>query len=234
MGIDIQDHGEQNRVDIPPTAMPGDMKVVLHGNHNHFTLNGAIQPKTRCLIDIQGDHNSITLGTETSFGRESKMKVLGDYNSILIGDTCHGHIKLRIQTTGATFQLGDDATMLEPRFVIQEPYRIVVGKDCLFSRDVWVSVSDMHGIFDIETGERVNAGRDVIIGDHVWFGHHTKVLKGVQIGSGSVIGTGAVVTKDIPENCVAAGTPAKVTRERIYWTRDIEGKTLYPSRAPHR
>lgn len=41
------------------------------------------------------------------------------------------------------------------------------------------------------------------------------ILKGVSIGSGSVIAAGSVVTKDVPENCVAAGNPAKVVKENL-------------------
>ena len=52
----------------------------------------------------------------------------------------------------------------------------------------------------------------VIIGDHVWIGANSIILKGVSIGTGSTIAAGSVVTKDIPENCVAAGNPAKVVK----------------------
>jgi acetyltransferase-like isoleucine patch superfamily enzyme len=52
------------------------------------------------------------------------------------------------------------------------------------------------------------------IGDHVWIGTGAIILDGVTIGAGAIIGAGAVVTKDIPENAIAAGVPAKVIRLR--------------------
>lgn len=52
----------------------------------------------------------------------------------------------------------------------------------------------------------------VTIGDNVWIGANAIILKGVKIGSGSIISAGAVVTKDVPENCIAAGNPAKVVK----------------------
>ena len=110
-------------------------------------------------------------------------------------------------------------------FGLREPYQLIVGKDCMFAGEVWLSVTDWHPIYDLDTGKRVNAGGDIIIGDHVWLGAQSKVLKGVHIGQGSVIGTGSIVTDNIPENCLAVGVPAKVVRERIYWTRELEGKT---------
>ena len=55
--------------------------------------------------------------------------------------------------------------------------------------------------------------KPVLIGDNVWIGANAIILKGVRIGSGSVIGAGSVVTKDVPENCLAAGNPARIIKE---------------------
>jgi acetyltransferase-like isoleucine patch superfamily enzyme len=55
--------------------------------------------------------------------------------------------------------------------------------------------------------------RDVVIGDNVWIASGAIILPGVRIGSNSVIAAGAVVTRDVPENVVAAGVPAKVVRQ---------------------
>lgn len=53
----------------------------------------------------------------------------------------------------------------------------------------------------------------VTIGDNVWIGANVVVLPGVTIGENSVIGAGSVVTKDIPANVIAFGSPCKVYRE---------------------
>lgn len=50
------------------------------------------------------------------------------------------------------------------------------------------------------------------VGDNCWFGANVSVLPGVTIGSGCVIAAGSVVTKDIPENSMAAGVPAAVKK----------------------
>ena len=65
-------------------------------------------------------------------------------------------------------------------------------------------------------------GIPVTVGDNVWIGGNTVILPGVTVGSNVVIGAGSVVSKDIPDNTIAAGNPCKVIREitdedRIYY-----------------
>jgi acetyltransferase-like isoleucine patch superfamily enzyme len=52
----------------------------------------------------------------------------------------------------------------------------------------------------------------VTIGDDIWIGANTTIIAGVSIGKHSVIGAGSVVTKDIPDYCVAVGNPARVIK----------------------
>lgn len=56
--------------------------------------------------------------------------------------------------------------------------------------------------------------RPVTIGNDVWIGAHSVVLRGATIGDGAVIGANSVVIGNIPANTIAAGSPAKVLRER--------------------
>jgi acetyltransferase-like isoleucine patch superfamily enzyme len=55
---------------------------------------------------------------------------------------------------------------------------------------------------------------DIIIGDDVWLGFGVIVLNGVHIGNGAIVGAGSVVTKNISENCIAIGNPARVIKTR--------------------
>ena len=54
----------------------------------------------------------------------------------------------------------------------------------------------------------------ISVGDGAWLGYRVTVLQGVNIGAGAVIAAGSVVTRDIPENAIAGGVPAKVLRFR--------------------
>ncbi|MDI6838028.1 MAG: acyltransferase, partial [Rhizobiaceae bacterium] len=50
---------------------------------------------------------------------------------------------------------------------------------------------------------------------------NVRVLKGVVIGDGSIIGTCSVVTKDIPPESLAIGTPARVVRDGVTWSHEL-------------
>lgn len=60
---------------------------------------------------------------------------------------------------------------------------------------------------------RAGVPKPVVIGNNVWLGYSSIILKGVHIGENSVIGSGSIVTKDIPANCIAAGNPCRVIKQ---------------------
>lgn len=68
-----------------------------------------------------------------------------------------------------------------------------------------------------DTNKRIDeqgiSTQPVVIGDDVWIGANAVILPGVTVGSHSVVAAGAVVTKDVPENCVVGGVPAKIIKQ---------------------
>lgn len=101
--------------------------------------------------------------------------------------------------------------------------KIVIGRDCMFSWNNTILGSDGHAIFDVTTGKRTNweESAPLVIEDHVWIGAGCTILPKVKIGSGSIIGAASVVTKSVPNNCIAVGSPAKVIRKNIAWSRNV-------------
>lgn len=91
---------------------------------------------------------------------------------------------------------------------------IRLGRKCLLGPRVTITASN----YGIERGtpvmDQAKIERDIIIGDDVWLGAGAVVVAGVRIGNGAVVGAGAVVTKDVPENAVVGGVPARVIGER--------------------
>lgn len=85
--------------------------------------------------------------------------------------------------------------------------RITIGDHVRCGANTLITDGDWHS-----NDPRAGSPMPVHIGDHVWLGVNVIVLKGVTIGRNSVIGAGSVVTKDVPENVVAAGNPCRVLR----------------------
>jgi maltose O-acetyltransferase len=87
---------------------------------------------------------------------------------------------------------------------------ITIGKKTLIAPGVHIYTA-RH---PLELAERLQWEdvAPVVIGDNCWIGGHVTILPGVTIGDRSVIGAGAVVTKDIPPDCLAVGNPARVVK----------------------
>ena len=94
-----------------------------------------------------------------------------------------------------------------------EPYLITVGKNCLFAdgvrfitHDGGVMVLKNLGYFDKSTDKLGT----ITIGNNVYVGMGAIIMPSVRIGDNVIIGAQSVVTRDVPDNCVAAGIPAHV------------------------
>ncbi len=105
--------------------------------------------------------------------------------------------------------LGDNV-LVSPGTRIISSFGIEIGSNTMIASDVYISDSDWHGIYD-RTSEAGQA-KPISIGENVWLGLGAIVGKGVTIGRNSIVGAGSVVTKDIPENVIAAGNPCRVVR----------------------
>ena len=69
-----------------------------------------------------------------------------------------------------------------------------------------------HPLNRLERAVGLEFAYPITVGNDVWFGGGVLVMPGVTIGNNVVIGAGSVVTKDIPDNVIAAGNPCKVVR----------------------
>ena len=224
MTVTIDEAGRGNVVEVDRATIFGNLEVRVRGNGNAVRIGagcGTREETQTLLIEVEGDGNEIDLGQRVRLGKTGHVQVLGHRNRVRLGDRCTGQMNVRVKSSGSSFSMGSHTTAVGARFFVREGAQIRIGEDCMFSANVRIFVTDMHPIFDLASGERINPGADVTIGDHVWLGFQTTVLKGANVGSGSVIGTGAVVSGDIPENCVAGGVPASVLRRDVFWTREM-------------
>ena len=100
---------------------------------------------------------------------------------------------------------------------LAEGRNIIIGDRCWLSHPIEFHTLDWHLIYDGQTNQRINHSKSIYIGDHVWIGADTYILKGTQIFSGSIIGARSTVTKQYYSNTINAGNPAKEIKSNVFW-----------------
>jgi acetyltransferase-like isoleucine patch superfamily enzyme len=199
----------------------------IKGRGNYVKFRGAILK--RCVIDICGSNNRVDIAPECVLSGVL-FRVRGDGNTIKIGARSQivRGAELYCEDTNGTLNIGEHVAIQWVHIAVTEGGRVDVGHDSLFAYDVDIRNGDSHSIYDGVSGERLNFGADVLIGERVWIGVGAKILKGVSIGRDSVVATGAVVTKSVPDQCIVAGNPARVVRDNIRWSydRNAQNKTF--------
>ena len=89
---------------------------------------------------------------------------------------------------------------------------VTIGDYCQMAPNVAIYTAG-HPIHPATRNSTYEYGKAITIGDNVWIGGNTVICPGVHVGDNSVIGAGSVVTKDIPDWCVATGNPCRVLRK---------------------
>jgi len=123
-------------------------------------------------------------------------------------------VVLRTLRPGAIIHIGADTGISGG--TICSAISITIGTGCLFGANVTVVDTDFHPINP--NNRRYNNNpcdikcAPVVIGDNVFLGTGSIVMKGVTIGKNSIIAAGAVVSRSIPPNSIAAGNPAVVVK----------------------
>lgn len=170
-------------------------------------------PQCRLLrrpIYIRGK-KSFSPGKNLTLGRFCRFDLEGHKITLQIGDNC---------------QFGDFTHIVALEHVF-------IGHNVLIASKVFISDTS-HGYYkgvqtdspSIPPNLRKLVSSPVTIGNNVWIGENVVILSGVNIGNGVIIGANAVVTRDISDNCMVVGQPAKVIKrynekEKV-WERSYE------------
>ena len=118
---------------------------------------------------------------------------------------------------GGSIVIGENVGMSQATLVAKN-VDITIGNYVKLGGGVKIYTTDFHCIDFMKRRDSKVDMKDrkcapVSIGDDCFIGAGTIILKGVTIGARSIIGAGSVVTKDIPEDCIAAGNPCKIIRQ---------------------
>ncbi|QKE75847.1 acetyltransferase [Arthrobacter citreus] len=148
---------------------------------------------------------NLTLETESSI-RENLIKQLfgstGD--SIYIEPTFRCDYGYNIHV-GENFYANFDC-------VILDVCPVHIGVNCFMAPGVHIYTAT-HPLDPVERASGAEYGKPVTIGDNVWVGGRAIINPGVKVGNNVVIASGAVVTKDVPDNVVVGGNPARIIKE---------------------
>lgn len=122
---------------------------------------------------------------------------------------------------GENISIGEN-TFINCNCMFSDDNKVTIGKNVMIAPGVQI-YSVTH---PVKASERIKGAeakglpfntytKPVHIGDNSWIGGNSIILPGITIGKNVVVGAGSVVTKDIPDNCLAVGNPCKVIRENI-------------------
>ncbi|WP_058969120.1 acyltransferase [Type-D symbiont of Plautia stali] len=196
------------------------MKVHDLGVNNKIVLSN-IPPvfKRDVEVTIKGNNNKIVFG-EGVTGKKLTIDINGDDNRILIGKKCVVNGSLSAKSNRNMISIGKFTTIGDARIECEYETEIILGSDCMLSRDIVIRSGDSHSIIDINTGKRINHAKSVNIGDHVWIGYNANVGKGSVIKKNTIVGLGSYVNKAFSTgNVILAGVPAKIVKENVIWDR---------------
>lgn len=120
-----------------------------------------------------------------------------------------GYTYIEARGPESSISFGEQTHVNNGAAIVSEGPGIAIGRRCLIGPGVHIYDSDFHPLKAAERGVSAPRTAAVRIGDDVFIGSAAIVLKGVEIGVGSVIGAGAVVIADVPANAIVAGNPAR-------------------------
>ena len=192
-------------------------------------------PNLTCVYNENRLYKDIIYNIVTERGTGNKIIIEEGggitYSNIYFGgNNCVLHIgkntnlrdcRVRFENNGGQIFIGDNTTAESGcEFASCEGKSVNIGNDCMLANNVDIRNTDSHSILN-NKGERINPAADIMIGNHVWIGIRSLILKGAKIPNNCVVGAQSMVTSSLKttENALIAGSPAKVIKDGINWDR---------------
>ena len=195
----IKNDGSRNLI----SSIPG-VSINFHGINNHIVIYEGTKFTNCAMILISNMHIEIK---KSNFGIVN-LKIFGNHSDVSIGNnfSCWG-VEIRYKEKNTTVKIGDN---------------------CMFSEDILIYPTDVHTIYDQSTGELLNLGKPITIGNHVWCNRDVKILKGSVVGNDVVIAANSLVNKSFfnDNNVILGGQPAKILKRNINWSRETPWEYL--------
>ena len=157
-------------------------KIIFKGSNNFLYCDESITLQD-CNLNFAGDNSIIFLSNSV---HPYRLNVLINNNSVLYFGSNNFFNTQSIVT-----------------IYLSEEKHFFCGNNGMFSTGIFFRNADPHLIYDSKTYKRLNKTKSIYLGDHVWIGQNSLILKGTKIDSGSIIGGGSVISgKHISHNTV--------------------------------
>lgn len=125
-----------------------------------------------------------------------------------------------LECTGVFTELGEgliigDNVGISPNAFLSVRGELTIGSDTIIGPGVSI-IAENHNFDRLDIPVRLQGAnrRGIHIGSNVWIGANVTILDGVTIGDNAILAAGCVVTKDVPDNAIFGGVPAKLIRMR--------------------
>ena len=197
-----------------------EMKEILermHGQKLYFCNDETLMREQAACLEILYDFNQTRPGEGEK--RAARLRQL----LAAVGKNAYIEPPLRANWGGARVRLGDNF-YANFNLTLVDDTHIYIGDGTMIGPNVTIDAAT-HPIHPGLRRKQAQYNLPVTIGKNVWIGAGSIILPGVTIGDNTVIGAGSVVTKDIPANVVAVGSPCRVLREISERDYEVYDKT---------
>ena len=158
---------------------------------------------------LRKKHSDIIKGTVV-VGKNFRCNNIVDSNSLGLIQPCF----FNVRESGSKITIGNNVGISGS--TLNASKAITIGDNTIIGSGCIITDTDSHPILAelrLRTDYvKYTVSKPIVIGENVFVGARSIVMKGVTIGDGAVIGAGSVVTKDVPSNAVVAGNPAKIIK----------------------
>lgn len=113
-----------------------------------------------------------------------------------------------------------------------EPWLITLGKNVHITDGVKFLTHDGSVLVYQKKYPDLEVSKPIVVGNDVFIGNDVLILPGVKIGNNVIIGAGAVVTKNIPDNSVAVGCPARVIKSSFDFLEKLKSESTHLGNLP--
>lgn len=195
-------------------AIMANIRVILNGK---IRITGVFMKKVR--FKCTGKNYKIIIAQGTILNNCS-FYLAGNDTFIKIEGGNIRNTSFHCEDAGSKIAIGSNFSMYGGHIASTEGEEIMIGNDCMFSNDVEIRNGDSHSIWALNSNYRLNNAKKVLIGNHVWLCAHSRIMKGAVIPDNCVIGNSAIVSSPLYNcNSIYAGTPAKMVKTDIEWSR---------------